>query len=365
LKQILLHVSTRQKQRDEFARHSLVMGSAFCLEAMDEERGRSMVEVPTQLERRTGRHALRRSLAATPAHIVCRSMLAIACLLLGAILIYLTIGSYIALQLTAPDPTPERASLIAYSLAFQSPAITTKDGVALASWFIPRGDSDRAIVMVHGLWTCRSCEFDGHYLELANSLHSAGYNILMIDLRKHGESGGDHITFGDKERWDVLAAVDWLHRRGFTRIGVLGASLGAVSAIEAAAEPQEGQQIRALVLDSPFADLPQTLENAFTMETHLPDQLLPGAMLMMRVWLGVDLYSIRPSEELPKVHVPVMLIYGLQDKYISVSQMESMEKARPDAQVWVVSDAGHTRIYNAHEQEYVLRVTQFLDKALR
>jgi len=88
-------------------------------------------------------------------------------------------------------------------------------------------------------------------------------------------------------------------------------------------------------------------------------------MLMMRIWLGVDLYSIRPAGELPRIRVPVMLIYGLQDKYISASQMESMEKAQPDAQVWVVSDAGHTRIYNTHEREYVLRVIRFLDNALR
>jgi pimeloyl-ACP methyl ester carboxylesterase len=291
--------------------------------------------------------------------------MAAAILGLVAVLIYLALGSYIALKLTAPDPMPPRTGPAAYALAFESPRIRSKDGIELASWFIPRQGSDRAVVMVHGLWTCRSCEFDVRFLQLASHLHDSGYNLLMIDLRKHGESQGDHVTFGQNERWDVLAAVDWLEQRGFTKIGVLGASLGAVSAVEAASEPQNGQEIRALVLDSPFADFTQTLDNAFTMETHLPNQLLPGAMLMMRVWVGVDLYAIRPAQELPKIRAPIMLIYGLQDKYISAGQMEEMEKARPDAQVWVVSDAGHTRIYNAHEEEYVARVSQFFDGTLR
>ena len=110
----------------------------------------------------------------------------------------------------------------------------------------------------------------------AAALHARGFAVLMIDLRKHGESGGDHFTFGAKERWDVLAAVDWLQKRGF-KVGVLGVSLGAVSAAGAAADPEGGANIRALVLDSAFADSGETISKSFAQETGLPTQLLPGA----------------------------------------------------------------------------------------
>ncbi len=85
---------------------------------------------------------------------------------------------------------------------------------ARASKRAPSAGSDRAILMVHGLWTCRSCECSDRFLEIAKHLYNAGYNILLIDLRRHGESGGDQITFGQHERWDEMAAWIGWNRRG-------------------------------------------------------------------------------------------------------------------------------------------------------
>ena len=43
-------------------------------------------------------------------------------------------------------------------------------------------------------------------------LRDAGYSVLLIDFQATGESPGDVITFGWRERLDVLAAVDFLRR---------------------------------------------------------------------------------------------------------------------------------------------------------
>ncbi len=294
-----------------------------------------------------------------------RILLTFGALVLVVGILYLAIGAYIALKLSAPDPMAARAGPQVFSLAYESPAIKARDGISLASWFMPREGSDRALLLVHGLWTCRSCEFDGRFVELASHLHDAGYNILMIDLRKHGQSGGEHVTYGQNERLDVLAAVDWLKQRGFNKIGVVGVSLGGGSAVMAAADPQGGDSIHALVLDSVFSNWVETMDRSFTVETGLPSQLLPGAILMMRVLMNVDLYAIRPVDKLPNIKAPVMMIYGGQDKYLTRAQMDAMHQARPDAEFWFVPEAGHTRIYNIREQEYVTRVTRFLDSALR
>lgn len=34
--------------------------------------------------------------------------------------------------------------------------------------------------------------------------HDMGYNVLLPDLYGHGESEGDHIQMGWKDRWDVI-----------------------------------------------------------------------------------------------------------------------------------------------------------------
>lgn len=286
-----------------------------------------------------------------------------AAILLFAVIAYFAAGALIALFMTTPQ-THNRPEVAGFKEPFESPTIYSRDGLKLASWFVPAPNTRRVVIMLHGINTCRSCELDGRYVEVAEGLHAAGFNILMIDFRAHGLSEGDHTTYGDQERWDVLGAVDWLHQRGYSQIGVLGVSLGAGVAPMAAADPQGGDGIRALVLDSPFADFRGVLYANFNKTTHLPDWLLPGALMMAHVLLKSDL-DARPVDKLPLVHAPVMLIFSQLDDPVPAAQIQAVIASRPDAQVWIVPDGGHARIYNAHPQEYLTRVSDFFTASLR
>ncbi len=284
-------------------------------------------------------------------------------LLVLGVLVYLLVGSYLANQLTEPKRQTQRNSPANYSLKFEELKIYSRDRLALASWFIP-AESDRAILLVHGLASCRSCEFDGRFVEFASQLHDLGLNILMIDLRAHGQSEGSHVTFGIKEKWDVLGAIDWLEQQGFKKIGVLGVSLGAASTVEAAVDPQGGDRIAAIVLDSCFSSVPELLGKNFPEETGYPNWLLPGGILMTRLLFDANLNLISPSSQLPRFRAPLMLIYGEQDRYLPLAQINEMISARRDADTWLVADAGHARIYNGHSREYVSRVGRFFIQSL-
>ena len=54
-----------------------------------------------------------------------------------------------------------------------------------------------------------SCEVRAVVPE-ARILAGAGYHLLLIDLRGHGLSEGDQLTYGYREAWDVQTAVDYL-----------------------------------------------------------------------------------------------------------------------------------------------------------
>jgi hypothetical protein len=43
------------------------------------------------------------------------------------------------------------------------------------------------------------------------------FNVLMIDLRAHGLSGGVDSAWGIGERHEVEGAVDWIKGQGFQR----------------------------------------------------------------------------------------------------------------------------------------------------
>src|SRR5690606_2781137 len=110
--------------------------------------------------------------------------------------------------------------------------------------------------------------------------------------------------------------------------GVLGVSLGAASAVRAAADPESGGAIQALVLDSGFGDLRDALDRKFAEASGLPQVFLWGSLLMGRLFHRVDFNAIRPMHDLARIQTPVMLIFGELDDLIPVEHFHAMAAAR-------------------------------------
>jgi pimeloyl-ACP methyl ester carboxylesterase len=140
---------------------------------------------------------------------------------------------------------PADLLLRADSVEFQS-----TDGLRLSGWLI-HGERDApAIVLCHDLG-----ESKGTFLDASVALQRAGYNLLLLDFRGHGESGGDGSTLGTDERYDVLGAIDFLRTRrdlSSDRMGIWGVGMGAYAGLLAAAERKE---VVALALDSLYPDV--------------------------------------------------------------------------------------------------------------
>jgi pimeloyl-ACP methyl ester carboxylesterase len=284
--------------------------------------------------------------------------------LLLTILAYFAASTIIADRLTRPIRPPHRATPADFGLPYEDIRLPARDGLPIAGWYIPRQGAKHALLVVHGLWMSRRGEFDGRWLEFAARLHAHGYALLLIDLRAHGDSAGANFTLGAQERLDVLGAVDWLQGQGFHHIGIHGVSLGAASAIEAAADPVGSPAIRAIVADGTFATLRDLLDCHFARVTGLPRWLLPGGILMTRLMRGTNINAINPVASLPKVTAPVLLIHSDADRIIPPTHFAQLSRARPDAPTWTVPTSKHARIYNDHPDEYVTQVVTFFDKHL-
>jgi len=62
-----------------------------------------------------------------------------------------------------------------------------------------------------------------------------GYAVLVPDIRGHGRSGGDLVTYGVREKYDALDWAHWMRREGCVTLYGLGESLGAAILIQATA----------------------------------------------------------------------------------------------------------------------------------
>jgi uncharacterized protein len=156
-----------------------------------------------------------------------------------------------------------------FGLTPQTVSFISADGIPLKAWWeqagavsVPKG----TVILIHG-----SQMNKGGMAFLAGRLLPQGFNVLVPDLRGHGESGGTYTTFGYKEALDVEAAIRWVRARDSGgRIALLGHSSGAVAALYAAAE---SPGLSAVIADSAFSDCEDVLRRESSFLRHLP----PGA----------------------------------------------------------------------------------------
>ena len=286
-------------------------------------------------------------------------------LVLLVVVAYLGISAFLGHSMTKAERVPVEGAPGLIGLSYQDVSFSSRgEELTLRGWYLPVEDSEQVIIMVHGADGNRADPSIG-MLDIASALVGHGYSVLMFDLRGHGESEGNRMSAGYYEKRDLLGAVDYLEDRGFKRIGVLGFSVGAATALMAAAEDGD---IDAIVADSSFADLKDMMAPEFSKRTRFPKFFLPPLLFMVKIMYGVDFNAVRPVEFVAEIAPrPVFFIHGELDDTVPVAHADRLMQASesPDSRLWVVPEAGHVRAYVTHPEEYIDRITSFFDAALR
>ena len=278
---------------------------------------------------------------------------------------FLGISAYLGNSMTAVErlpitDTPEICGLDYEDVSFPSRV----DELQLSGWYLPAEGSQAVIIMLHGAEQHRA-DPTINMLAIACSLVEHGYSVLMFDMRGHGQSEGERMSAGYFEVRDLGGAVDYVEGLGFDDIGVLGFSMGGVTALMAAAEDNA---IDAIVSDSAYADLNDMLEPQFAQRSFFPAFFLKPLLVMVKFMYGVDFTAIKPVEVVDEIYPrPILFIQGALDDTVPPEHVYRLRDAadNPRDELWLVADAGHVEAYSLHPEEYMERVTAFFDGALR
>jgi fermentation-respiration switch protein FrsA (DUF1100 family) len=248
-----------------------------------------------------------------------------------------------------------------YNLSYKDIVLTTQDQMRLSAWYIPSKNRS-AIVLIHGYGTNKA-----QMLTRAEILVNHGYGVLLLDLRAHGQSDGNKITFGLLEVSDLKAAVQFLASQPDVdpdRIGVLGASMGGVVAI---LEAVENTYIKALVTESAPASLPDQIATSVTAYTGLP--AFPFANIIQ--WFAEGELGYK-AEEVAAVKVigsisprPILILQGGADKFIPQDSGRRLHDAAGEPrELWFEPDLGHLEFLKKLPDDYKERVVKFFDQYL-
>ena len=239
----------------------------------------------------------------------------------------------------------------------------TKEGekLTLSGWFIPgRGKDAPVFIVLHGKGDSRV-----GVIKYAGMLARAGYAVLLYDHRHHGKSGGEMSTYGYYEGYDVSAAIDYLESRGDVstkRLGVMGESFGAATAIIASARDK---RIGLLIEDSSYPDLTTIIADFGKNLYNLPKfPLVYSALFVGGLRADFDASSVSPLDAIKEVTVPTLILHCDADPDIKPEYSKLMYDASPaeTKELHYFSGCGHTLGYEDHTDEYEGIVLDFIEK---
>ena len=260
------------------------------------------------------------------------------------------------------DRENEGLTPASFHLPYQDVTFTAADGVPLQGWWVPAPEARGTVVLVHGLNRSR--------IEMVRKvpfLNRQGWNALPFDLRHHGTSGGQVSSFGFFEKDDVHAATALARSRAQGPVVLWGVSLGAASAILAAAEDP---RIAAIVADSSYRSLRDTVSH------HL--RLFRGFRWWLRIvpawpvadevvyWIGrragfdPDRVDIRAAAA-RLAGRPCLFVCNSGDRRMPAEiAFELKAAAGPPAEVLVVPGQSHGGAYRDATSAYETAVGQLL-----
>jgi dipeptidyl aminopeptidase/acylaminoacyl peptidase len=251
---------------------------------------------------------------------------------------------------------------------YQSVRLPSREaGVMLGGWYLAGDPASPAVVVTHGF---NRCKCDSNVLTAAGMLHRSGFNVLLIDLRNHGES--DRTTgradYGNSEYADVLGAWDWLAaQKKFApqRVGLYGVSMGAATTLVALGQEPK---VPAVFVDSAFIDARELAEDELAHQ-HWPIFISFGGVLMGRLVGGVDLVGRTPSQAITRdAGRPIYLVHGTDDQHVDIHQNRELaalaQRTGANVTVWVVEGAGHIESEFKQPEEYERRMVGFFRGAL-
>lgn len=263
-----------------------------------------------------------------------------------------------------------------FGLDFKEVSFYTRkcgDICLLRGWYIPSENSNKCIIAVHG-WGANRAHPEVKLLEIAKRLVDRGYNILTFDLRAHGESEGNKVSFGYYEAYDVLGAYDFVVKKKNIppqNIGLLGFSYGAMISILAAAK----ERISGVIADSGPGDTFGFIEEFAVKKVarpycipvfYLAKYLTMILMWVMGILFRIDVNALNTKEAVKKISTPIFFIYGTKDNIPPslVQTLYQSKKRNPLDRIWI-TDARHVEAYRTHPEQYLKNITDFFSETLK
>lgn len=242
--------------------------------------------------------------------------------------------------------------------------VQSYDGLRLHAQFVPCQAAKGTLLLFHGYRSCWAIDF-GLSLPF---YHAQGFNLLIVDERAHGESQGRYITFGVRERYDVLSWVTYLTQMLGAEhpLYLEGLSMGATTVLMSSCFDFPGN-VRGILADcgftSPYAIMKSVVKTRFSRLPAQPALALTG--LATRLFAGFGLHEADTTAALAHTRYPVLFVHGKADTFVPYTMtQQAYDACASEKTLVLVENAEHGCSYLVDRARVQKALVDFLRQHL-
>jgi fermentation-respiration switch protein FrsA (DUF1100 family) len=245
------------------------------------------------------------------------------------------------------------------SLPKRDVVIASPFGYSIKAVLVEPYPTNRYVIITHGV-----TETKINSVKYMNLFLERGFNAVIYDHRRHGESGGNTTSFGHYEKFDLKAVVDWLKNEKGPHIllGIHGESMGAATMLLYAGLIEDGADF--YIADCPFSDFKQQLAYLIKKEFKLlPGLLLPIGDAILRIRDKYSIRNVSPISVIENIKHPVLFIHSLKDDFILPTMTKELfEQKKGPKMLYMAENGRHAQSFNENRADYERVVDEFLQK---
>ncbi|KIY23846.1 MULTISPECIES: alpha/beta hydrolase [Mesobacillus] len=238
--------------------------------------------------------------------------------------------------------------------------IPSSFGYEVKAILVEPHDTNHYIIISHGVTQSKM-----NSIKYMNLFLNRGFNAVIYDHRRHGESGGKTTSYGYYEKFDLQSVVHWLRKEKGSDLllGIHGESMGAATLLLYAGMLEDGADF--YIADCPFSDFSEQLAYRIKEEVKLfpPKLLLPVANLFIRIRDKYSLSEVSPIAVIENIKNPILFIHSRMDDFILPSMTEALFKQKKGPKKLFMAENGlHAQSYSQNQEQYEKVVDEFLEE---
>jgi len=236
--------------------------------------------------------------------------------------------------------------------------IESENGYPIKAIFLEPHDTNRYVIICHGVTETKVNSF-----KYARMFERMGFNSVVYDHRRHGDSGGKTTSFGHFEKIDLQAVVRalQLHVGEDLFYGIHGESMGAATTLLYAGMEDTADFY---ISDCAYSDIYDQILHVMKTTTPLRTTLaLRLASLFMKMRDGYSISTVSPRETVQNIQKPVLFIHSVNDDFVLPKMSEELYALKQGPKdLKLFEEGAHAQSFNRNPDEYEEAVAEFLMK---